>query len=89
MYSTLSRSYSAYMSSPPITLLAIPTPEIALFSPIDDALGGAKKQLLRWRELAVPGALLALAVNVVTQGLCIRGVNRLTSVSLLRHCSQS
>ncbi|GMK55345.1 hypothetical protein CspeluHIS016_0204010 [Cutaneotrichosporon spelunceum] len=75
MYSSLSRTFSAYISSPPITLLAVPTPDIALFPHIDDAKG----QLVRWRELAVPGALLALAVNVITQGLCIRGVNRLTS----------
>lgn len=78
MYSSLSRTYAAYMSSPPVALLSIPTPEIAFFSPIDDAKSG----LVRWRELAVPGAILALGVNVVTQGLCIRGVNRLTSVSL-------
>lgn len=81
MYASLSRTYTAYLSSPPITLLAIPTPEMALFYPVDDTLGGARKHLVRWRELAVPGALFALAVNVVTQGLCIRGVNRLTSVS--------
>ncbi len=77
MYSSLSRTFNAYISSPPITLLAVPTPDMALFSPVDDA----KRHLVRWRELAVPGALLALAVNVITQGLCIRGVNRLTSVS--------
>lgn len=77
MYASLSRTFSAYSSSPPITLLAVPTPDVALFSSADDV----KRQLVRWRELAVPGALLALAVNVVTQGLCIRGVNRLTSVS--------
>ncbi|CAK9781607.1 UAA transporter [Cutaneotrichosporon oleaginosum] len=75
MYASLSRTFSAYMSSPPVTLLAVPTPDMALFSPVDDA----KRELIKWRELAVPGALFALAVNVVTQGLCIRGVNRLTS----------
>jgi len=32
-------------------------------------------------NVPVPSALLALAVNVFTQGICIRGVNRLTSVS--------
>lgn len=81
MYPTLSKTFNAYRASPPITLLTlpIPSPEIALFSPIDDA----KRELIRWRELAVPNAFLALAVNVVTQGLCIRGVNRLTSVSQL------
>lgn len=29
----------------------------------------------------MPSALVALSVNVITQGLCVRGVNRLTSVS--------
>ncbi|WOO83979.1 UDP-xylose and UDP-N-acetylglucosamine transporter [Vanrija pseudolonga] len=77
MYPTLSKTFNAYRASPPITLLTlpIPSPELALFSPIDDA----KRELIRWRELSVPNAFLALAVNVVTQGLCIRGVNRLTS----------
>jgi UDP-xylose/UDP-N-acetylglucosamine transporter B4 len=33
-------------------------------------------------ELIVPSAWIALALNVFTQGLCIKGVNRLTAVSL-------
>jgi UDP-xylose/UDP-N-acetylglucosamine transporter B4 len=31
-------------------------------------------------KVQIPSALLALAINVTTQGLCIRGVNRLTAV---------
>jgi UDP-xylose/UDP-N-acetylglucosamine transporter B4 len=81
MYTSLSRTFSAYRASPPVTLFAfpVPTPDIALmFSPIDDA----KRQLVRWRELVVPGAFLVLALNVITQGVCVRGVNRLTTVSV-------
>jgi UDP-xylose/UDP-N-acetylglucosamine transporter B4 len=29
----------------------------------------------------VPSAIVALGVNIITQGFCVRGVNRLTSVS--------
>ncbi|BEI84960.1 hypothetical protein CcaverHIS002_0503610 [Cutaneotrichosporon cavernicola] len=75
MYASLSRTFNAYISSPPITLFAVPTPDVALFPHVDDA----KRQLFRWRDVAVPGAVFALGVNVITQGLCIRGVNRLTS----------
>jgi UDP-xylose/UDP-N-acetylglucosamine transporter B4 len=30
----------------------------------------------------IPSALGALLLNVITQGMCVRGVNRLTTVSL-------
>lgn len=40
-----------------------------------------KGGLLQWRELMIPSALGALLLNVMTQGLCVRGVNRLTAVS--------
>lgn len=87
MSGTISRTFDAYMASAPVTLATIPTPDMALLStttfsqlsrlawPIDDA----KRHLIQWRQLAVPGAILALLVNVITQGLCIRGVNRLTT----------
>jgi hypothetical protein len=31
----------------------------------------------------IPSALGALLLNVITQGMCVRGVNRLTTVSIL------
>ena len=30
----------------------------------------------------IPSALGALLLNVITQGMCVRGVNRLTTVSI-------
>ncbi|TXT12844.1 hypothetical protein VHUM_01245 [Vanrija humicola] len=72
MYPSLSKTFNAYRASPPITLLTVPIPSPGL---ADDT----KHELIRWRDIAVPKAFFALAVNVVTQGLCIRGVNRLTS----------
>lgn len=72
-----------------------PTPSSFLASPIQSpsALGGGGKAwkplfgLVEWTELVVPSAIAALLVNVVTQGICVRGVNRLTSVSLARSWS--
>lgn len=66
---SLLSTFKAYASTAPVKLLTVPLPSIA---PNDG---------VKWAALVVPSALLALAVNVVTQGLCIRGVNRLTSVS--------
>jgi len=77
MFPSFARTFKTYLASPRVALFALPTPEIALFSPIDDA----KREIIKWRELAVPAALIPLALNIFTQGLCIRGVNRLTTVS--------
>lgn len=69
--------------SPPMTLLAIPQPApLALFS-LGDIGEDTKNKLVHWKEIVVPSAMFALAVNVVTQGMCVRGVNRLTTVSQL------
>jgi UDP-xylose/UDP-N-acetylglucosamine transporter B4 len=62
-----------------MTLFALPAPDFDAFTAA--AVGTAVKPLFRWHELAVPRAFLALALNVITQGVCIRGVNRLTTVS--------
>jgi len=35
----------------------------------------------------IPSALGALLLNVITQGMCVRGVNRLTTVSHLLYLS--
>lgn len=64
-------TFKAYSSTPSVRLLSLPLPSTAY------------SDHFKWGDLAIPSALLALGVNVVTQGLCIRGVNRLTSVSVL------
>ncbi|KAL7425048.1 golgi uridine diphosphate-N-acetylglucosamine transporter [Cryptotrichosporon argae] len=74
---SLSATLSSYASSPPMALFALPVPDPAV-----DMLtvrAGLADHLVNWKTVAVPSALVALAVNVVTQGMCIRGVNRLTS----------
>jgi hypothetical protein len=43
---------------------------------------GSKGGLIQWRQLMIPSALGALLLNVITQGFCVRGVNRLTTVCL-------
>ncbi len=50
---------------------------------ISDFADVTKAKLVQWRDVVVPSAFVALAINVITQGMCIRGVNRLTSVSRL------
>ena len=35
--------------------------------------------------IGIPSAWIAFAANIVTQGLCVNGVNRLTSVSVIGH----
>ncbi|GFZ49994.1 hypothetical protein JCM24511_07747 [Saitozyma sp. JCM 24511] len=89
LYPTLSTTFRSFAQSPPITLVAVPkpTPSSFLASPIQSpsALGAGGKAwepffgLVEWTELVVPSAIAALLVNVVTQGICVRGVNRLTS----------
>lgn len=88
MYPTLSSTWSAFSASQPITLFAIPTPSGLPISssylslPDTDRLsGGVKDALVQWRSLMIPSALAALLLNVITQGMCVRGVNRLTAVS--------
>ncbi|WWC73779.1 uncharacterized protein I206_107751 [Kwoniella pini CBS 10737] len=78
LQSSLRSTFNSFASSPPISLrsLALPIPVISSF-PIPtfdpkDLLGG-------YADLLIPSALLGLAINIVTQGICVRGVNRLTS----------
>jgi UDP-xylose/UDP-N-acetylglucosamine transporter B4 len=67
--------------STPVNLLAIPTP--AGFPETRFLPGsGTKDTLIQWRQLMIPSALGALLLNVITQGMCVRGVNRLTTVSI-------
>ncbi|WVW87021.1 hypothetical protein I302_109077 [Kwoniella bestiolae CBS 10118] len=78
---SLQSTYKSYASSSPISLssLSLPVPIISSFpipfptyNPIKTILGGHA-------DLLIPSALLGLLINVITQGLCVRGVNRLTS----------
>ena len=70
-------TFSAYTQSPPVALYA--------FAPSADPL--SLQSSSSWTKrfsafpLVVPSAFVALAVNVLTQAICIRGVNRLTAVS--------
>lgn len=86
MYPTLSTTWSAFASSSPVTLFAVPTPAglpiQSSFLSLPDVMSTVQGSLLHWRDLVVPSALAALLLNVITQGLCVRGVNRLTAVSL-------
>jgi UDP-xylose/UDP-N-acetylglucosamine transporter B4 len=68
--------------STPVNLLAIPTPA-GLPETRFLAGTGTKDTLIQWRQLMIPSALGALLLNVITQGMCVRGVNRLTTVSIL------
>ncbi|OCF34293.1 hypothetical protein I317_04187 [Kwoniella heveanensis CBS 569] len=91
LHSTISSTYQSFASSPSTTLLALPVPSpSALFvylspSPStdprhhDDHSGSSWKNLIEWRDLVMPSALFALFLNILTQGICVRGVNRLTS----------
>ena len=79
MYPAISSTFASYLVSPPLTLLSIPTPPTVLT--LLSTGSWINDKAAAWR-LTVPSAMLALLVNVVTQGLCIRGVNRLTSVSV-------
>ncbi|ORX37785.1 UAA transporter [Kockovaella imperatae] len=70
MYSAISSSTSSFVHSKPVNLFVLPPSARQ-----NDMLGIAK--LLT--AVTLPSALVALAINVVTQGICIRGVNRLTA----------
>ncbi|EIW71590.1 hypothetical protein TREMEDRAFT_27309 [Tremella mesenterica DSM 1558] len=77
LYSNITSTFLAYTRSPPLLLFALPSAapaSIYTFGPHHTT-----QQWLEWKPVSVPGALVALLVNVTTQGLCIRGVNRLTS----------
>ena len=70
MSGTIATTYKEYAATPPVTLLALPS-----FAALDGKTGRGSG------GITLPSALAALVINVVTQGFCIRGVNRLTAVS--------
>ncbi|WWC95735.1 hypothetical protein V866_002601 [Kwoniella sp. B9012] len=81
MRSSLKSTFNSYLSSPPINLssLTLPVPITSSFpipfptyNPLKSILGG-------YAELLIPSAILGLLINIVTQGICVRGANRLTS----------
>jgi hypothetical protein len=81
-FPSLISTFEAFSLSTPVNLLAIPTPP---GFPETRFLAGSstKDTLIQWRQLMIPSALGALLLNVITQGMCVRGVNRLTTVSIL------
>lgn len=68
MSGTIATTYKEYAATPPVTLLALPS-----FAALDGKTGRGSG------GITLPSALAALVINVVTQGFCIRGVNRLTA----------
>lgn len=81
LYSSLLSTFEAFSLSTPVNLLAIPTPAVFPETRFLSAGGtGLKDSLIQWRQLMIPSAIGALLLNVITQGMCVRGVNRLTTV---------
>lgn len=80
-YSDLIQTYNAYTSSPSLTLLSIPRPSASLFPALftENPTSFSSAKYFDWHELLIPSAMFALALNLITQGLCVRGVNRLTT----------
>ncbi|OXC68755.1 hypothetical protein AYX13_02681, partial [Cryptococcus neoformans] len=80
-YSDLIQTYNAYTSSPSLTLLSIPRPSASLFPALftETPTSFTSTKYFDWHELLIPSAMFALALNLITQGLCVRGVNRLTT----------
>ena len=79
-------TFEAFSLSTPVNLLSLPIPTAVPKSRFLAIGSGSKDSLIQWRQLMIPSALGALLLNVITQGMCVRGVNRLTTVS--RPCSQ-
>jgi UDP-xylose/UDP-N-acetylglucosamine transporter B4 len=83
-YSSLMSTFEAFSLSTPVNLLAIPTPAMlpeTRFLSLVAGESGLKDSLIQWRQLMIPSAIGALLLNVITQGMCVRGVNRLITVS--------
>ncbi|WVQ75157.1 hypothetical protein IAR50_004766 [Cryptococcus sp. DSM 104548] len=83
-YSELASTYRDYASSAPMTLISLPLPPQSLFTSLTSAPAPPTSsptinKLIAWQDLLIPSALFALALNLFTQGLCVRGVNRLTT----------
>ncbi|WVF68435.1 hypothetical protein IAT40_003200 [Kwoniella sp. CBS 6097] len=85
LHSTITSTYQSFASSPSMTLLALPIPSpsalLVLNTPSDQEAASPFhwKESLEWRDIVMPSALFALLLNILTQGICVRGVNRLTS----------
>ncbi|WVQ95982.1 hypothetical protein IAU59_003081 [Kwoniella sp. CBS 9459] len=83
LHSTISSTYQSFASSPPMALFALPVPSSSALFVLDASpnqrSGSSFKGSLEWRDLVIPSALFALLLNILTQGICVRGVNRLTS----------
>jgi UDP-xylose/UDP-N-acetylglucosamine transporter B4 len=80
-HASLTSTFEAFAASTPVKLLVIPTPSALPDTRFLSVGTGAKDSLIQWRQLMIPSALGALLLNVITQGMCVRGVNRLTTVS--------
>ena len=80
-------TFEAFSLSTPVNLLSLPIPTAVPKSRFLAIGSGSKDSLIQWRQLMIPSALGALLLNVITQGMCVRGVNRLTTVSWA--CSRS
>ncbi|WWD20233.1 hypothetical protein CI109_104709 [Kwoniella shandongensis] len=79
LYPSLTTTFTSFAASSPITFLKLPQP--AIFLNDFAATQSSKTDWLRmtWRDVVMPSAIFALLLNIFTQGLCIRGVNRLTT----------
>ncbi len=73
----LTAGVSAMSASPGVR---IPLSFTGLLAPIKYPMSAPGSQVQAGWAIEVPRAWIALGVNVVTQGLCVRGVNRLTAV---------
>ncbi|WVR08120.1 hypothetical protein IAU60_005166 [Kwoniella sp. DSM 27419] len=73
MHSSITSTFSSFAASPSLSLFAVPLPAAG-----SQKLSG-KSPFLWWHDVVVPSALFSLAVNIITQGICVRGVNRLTT----------
>ncbi|KAI9638989.1 UAA transporter [Dioszegia hungarica] len=81
-YPTLISTFKSYAVSPPTALFTLPTKspaEVAMYYRTSPTYKIQPSSPMPGYKVQIPSALLALAINVTTQGLCIRGVNRLTA----------
>nr|ODN95565.1 solute carrier family 35 (UDP-xylose/UDP-N-acetylglucosamine transporter), member B4 [Cryptococcus depauperatus CBS 7855] len=83
-YSDLVQTYNAYGSSPSLTLLTIPCPSISssmpLFAESSEFSSSSWQSLIDWHDILLPSAMFSLVLSLVTQGICVRGVNKLTTM---------
>lgn len=79
-HETINTTFQQYAATPPVPLSLLSIPG-ARFLPGQAFCSTSKPRPAS--GIAIPSALMALVVNVVTQGFCIRGVNKLTAVRSL------